>query len=137
GLVGARAIARKLDPVIGVINVDGIDDDGAFYILEKFGMPPRHIAPHLVAAALRAATEMDVQARRRNVPFGLLLDHIPLARVHLPAITIMRGTMRSMRRVHRPADSMQSMSGRGIDTAVDLVSRALRILRETPAQPSL
>jgi Zn-dependent M28 family amino/carboxypeptidase len=137
GLMGARAIARKLDPVIGVINIDGVDDAGTFYVLEKFGLRPRHIAPHLVAATLTAASDMDVPARRRNVPFGLLLDHIPLARVHLPAVTLMRGTTRSLRRVHRPSDSMDNMTGSGIEPAVELISRSLQILRSTPAGPSL
>lgn len=137
GLVGARDIARRLDPVIGVINVDGIDDDGPFHILERFGVPARHIAPHLAAALLTSAAEMDVSARRRNVPFGLLLDHIPLARRHLPAVTVMRGGLKSLRRVHRPSDSMDSMSGAGVDGAVRLIDRALAILREQPTGPSL
>ncbi|HUP87849.1 MAG TPA: M28 family peptidase [Longimicrobiales bacterium] len=137
GLMGARDIARKLDPVIGVINVDGIDDDGPYHILERFGTPPRHIAPHLVAALLTAASEIDVPARRRKVPFGLLLDHIPLARRHLPAITLMRGSLRSLRRVHRPADSADVMNGSGIEAAVALVDRALAILRSQPMGPSL
>lgn len=137
GLVGARSIARKLDPVVGIINIDGVDDDGPFVVLEKFGMPPRHIAPHLVAAILSAAAEMDVPARRRNVPFGLLVDHIPLARRHLPSVTLMRGGFKSMRRVHRPADSLNALSGRGVESAVDLLQRALHTLRNTPAGPSL
>lgn len=137
GLVGARSIASRIDPVIGVFNVDGIDDDGTFYILEKFGLPARHIAPHLAAAALTAADEMNVPARRRNVPFGLMLDHMPLARAHLPAVTLMRGSMKSMRRVHRPADSVDNMSGKGIEGAVELLSRSLTILRNTPTGPSL
>lgn len=137
GLVGARSIARQLDPVVGVINIDGVDDDGSFHILEKFGVPARHIAPHLVAALLTAAAELDVPARRRNVPFGLLLDHLPLARAHLPAVTLMRGSFASLRRVHRPADSMDNMTGRGVAGAVDLVRRSLRILRDTPTGPSL
>lgn len=137
GLIGARSIAPKLDPVIGVINIDGVDDEGTFFILEKFGVPLRHIAPHLVAATLTAASEMDLPASRRNVPFGLLLDHIPLARAHLPAVTLMRGSMKSMMRVHRPSDSMDKMTGAGIETAISLVSRSLQILRSTPAGPSL
>lgn len=137
GLVGARDIARKLDPVIGIINIDGIDDSGAFLVLEKFGVPPRHIAPHLVASLLTAAEEMKLPATRRNVPFGLLLDHIPLARRHLPAVTLMRGSLKSLRRVHRPADSMDSMSGSGIDTAVALVTRALKAMRAEPIGPRL
>jgi Zn-dependent M28 family amino/carboxypeptidase len=137
GLVGARDIARKLDPVIGIINVDGVDDDGPFHIMEKFGLPARHIAPHLVAALLAAASEMDVPANRRNVPFGLLLDHIPLARRHLPAVTLLRGSLKSMLRVHRPGDSMDAMTGVGVEGAVDLINRALTILRKNPSGPSL
>lgn len=137
GLVGARAVARQLDPVVGVINIDGVDDDGSFFVLEKFGFPPKHIAPHLVAAMLTAAAEMDVPARRRNVPFGLMLDHLPIARAHLPAVTLMRGSFASLKRVHRPTDSVENMSGKGIPSAIDLIQRSLRVLRDTPTGPSL
>lgn len=137
GLVGARDIARKLDPVIGVINVDGIDDSGTYFILERFGMPARHIAPHLVAAILTAASEMELPAQRRKVPFGLLLDHIPLARRHLPAVTLMRGGLKSLRRVHRPGDSMDALNGSGVESAIALIGRALTILRAQPSGPSL
>ena len=134
GLVGARVMATKLNPVFGVINVDGIDDDGTFYVLEKFGLPPRHIAPHLVASILQAADQMQLPAQRRNVPFGLLLDHLPLARAGLPAVTLMRGSFASLRRVHRPTDSLDKMSGRGIATATQLLRSALGLLRAEAAR---
>lgn len=133
GLVGARSIAYKLNPVFGVINVDGIDDDGTFYVLEKFGLPARHIAPHLVASLLQASADMNVPARRRNVPFGLLLDHLPLARARLPAVTLMRGSFRSLQRVHRPADNLDNMRGTGIDIAAQLLRGALALLRQEAA----
>ena len=133
GLVGARSIARKLNPVFGVINVDGIDDSGAFYVLEKFGMPPRRIAPHLVASILQAADAMDVPAQRRNVPFGLLLDHLPMARAGLPSVTLMRGSFASLRRVHQRGDNTDRMTGAGIETAVRLLREALALLREEAA----
>src|SRR5690606_18059733 len=38
GLAGARAAAPGLPPVIGVINLDGLDDTGSFYVLERFGI---------------------------------------------------------------------------------------------------
>jgi hypothetical protein len=72
---------------------------------------------------------MAETAQRRNVPFGLLLDHIPLARVRLPAVTLMRGTMRSLLRVHLATDSTAALNGAGIDTAITLVRRSLEILR--------
>lgn len=133
GLVGARAIAPKLNPVFGVINIDGVDDDGPLYVLEKFGMPPRHIAPHLVAAVLHTADAMDLPAQRRNVPFGLMLDHLPVARAGLPAITIMRGSFTSLRRVHRPADSMANMNGTGCELVTRLLRDALNLLRQEAA----
>ena len=133
GLVGARAIAHKLSPVFGVINIDGIDDDGPLYVLEKFGMPPRHIAPHLVAAILQSADAMNLPAQRRNVPFGLMLDHLPIARADLPAVTVMRGSFASLRRVHRPADSASNMTGAGIETVTRLLRDALNQLRQEAA----
>lgn len=134
GLVGARAIARKLNPVFGVINVDGIDDHGSFYILEKFGLPARHIAPHLVASLLQSADEMELPAQRRNVPFGLMLDHLPMARADLPAVTLMRGSFASLRRVHQSADNLDRISGSGVETAVRLLRGALTLLRQEAAQ---
>ena len=101
--------------------------------MEKFGIPPRHIAPHLVASILQSADAMQLVAQRRNVPFGLMLDHLPFARAHLPAITLMRGSFASLRRVHRPADSLDHMSGRGIDTAVQLLRASLALLRQEAA----
>ena len=138
GMLGARAIARKLDPVVGVINIDGIDDDGPYYILERFGIPRRRIAPHLAAALLTAADEMSTPARRRDVPFGIYLDHLPLAQAGLPAVSLMRGSVtKSLARVHRPHDSMQRMTGQGVEHAVELVTRALEVLHRQPTGVSL
>jgi hypothetical protein len=133
GLVGARSIARKLNPVFGVINIDGIDDEGPIYVLEKFGVPPRHIAPHLVASVLQAADAKQIPAQRRNVPFGLMVDHLPIARADLPAVTVMRGSFASLRRVHRPTDSMDNMTGSGIEVMVGVLRDALNHLREDSA----
>jgi acetylornithine deacetylase/succinyl-diaminopimelate desuccinylase-like protein len=133
GLVGARSIARKLNPVFGVINIDGIDDRGPLYVLEKFGVPPRYIAPHLVASILQAAEALNMPAQRRNVPFGLLLDHLPMAKADLPAVTVMRGSFASLRRVHRPTDNLQNMTGSGIDGVVRVLRDALVLLRQEAA----
>jgi hypothetical protein len=133
GLVGARSMARKLNPVFGVINIDGVDDYGPIYVLEKFGIPPRHIAPHLVASILSAADAQQLPAQRRNVPLGLMVDHLPMARANLPAVTVMRGTFTSLRRVHRPSDSVENMSGAGIQTLVVVLRDALVRLREEAA----
>jgi hypothetical protein len=130
GLAGARAIARRLPPVYGVINFDGIDDHGQFQVVEDFGWPRRRgKAPHLAAALLSAAAALDLPAHRRSVPFGIMLDHIPIVEGGTPALTLMRGTLASLRRVHRPIDDLQHLSGDGVRVAVDLTSAALHLLR--------
>ncbi len=134
GLAGSRAIAGSLPPSFGVINVDGIDDSGPFYIVERFGWPKKQgAAPHLAAALLGAAAALNHEARRRDVPIGLLLDHIPVVRAGIPALTVMRGGLKSLSRVHRPTDNFDVLKGIGVTQAVALVSSALELLRQQSA----
>lgn len=129
GLAGARDAATRLPPVHGVINIDGIDDDGRFFVMERFGWPRRGLAPHLAVGLLGAAAVLGVPALRRDVPLGLLLDHMPIVRAGIPALTLMRGELRSLHRVHRPADSLASLHGTGVTRAVDLLCAALTLIR--------
>lgn len=132
GLAGARAIARQMPPVYGVINFDGIDDHGDFQVVEDFGWPRKTgKAPHLAAALLSAASGLDLPAHRRSVPFGIMLDHIPIVKAGTPALTVMRGTLGSLRRVHRPIDNLTRLSGDGITRAVELACAALFLLRKS------
>jgi Zn-dependent M28 family amino/carboxypeptidase len=131
GLAGARAAARRLPPVIGVINLDGLDDEGAFYVLERFGVLRKQgLAPHLAAALLEEAAARGEAIERRDLPAGIPVDHIPIVRGGMPALTLMRGTLRSLRRVHLPSDNLTHLRGDGVQRAIELVSGALRRLRE-------
>ncbi|HEX2166230.1 MAG TPA: M28 family peptidase [Longimicrobiales bacterium] len=131
GLAGARAAAGGLPPVFGVINLDGLDDAGAFYVLERFGIfRKKGLAPHLAAALLQEADARGEDADRRDLPFGIPVDHIPMVEAGIPALTLMRGTMQSLRRVHRPGDDLDHLRGDGVRKAIDLVSGALDRLRE-------
>jgi hypothetical protein len=131
GLAGAYAIAQQLPPSFGVINIDGLDDEGSFYVIERFGWPRKKgAAPHLAAALLNAADRLNLVARRRDVPLGLLLDHIPIVNAGTPALTLMHGRLASLRRVHRPADNLDHLNGQGIERAIDLLEEALRQLRQ-------
>ncbi len=135
GLVGARDAAHRLPPVHGVINVDGIDDRGHFFVMERYGYPRRGLAPHLTAAILMAATELGMPAIRRAVPLGVLVDHMPIMDAGIPALTVMRGNLSSLHRVHRPGDNVVRLHGTGVAMAVDLLCGALAILRQQ--EPSL
>jgi multisubunit Na+/H+ antiporter MnhC subunit len=130
GLAGARAAAPHLPPVFGVINMDGLDDHGPFYVLERFGLVRKKgLAPHLAAALLEEADARSEPANRRDLPFGIPVDHIPLVKAGIPALTLMRGSIKSLNRVHRPADDLGSLKGDGIRRTTDLVTGALTRLR--------
>ncbi|MGH7445840.1 MAG: M28 family peptidase [Longimicrobiales bacterium] len=131
GLAGARAIAPRMPPVFGVINVDSIDDVGTFLIAERFGWPrPSGLAPNLAAALLGSAAELGLPAHRRDVPFGILLDHMPIVKGGTPALTLMRGTLGSLHRIHRPSDDLSHLRGTGVVQCVDLLCGALALLRK-------
>ena len=134
GLAGASAACSELEPVRGIINLDGLDDRGPFHVIDRHGYPRRGMAPHLVAALLTAADQLGVRARRRSLPSGLLVDHIPFVEAGFAAVTIMRGSARSLRRVHRPEDVPALLSGEGITATVTLVSAALGLLRADAAR---
>lgn len=135
GLAGSRAIGTALPPVEGVINVDGIDDGGSFFVLERFGLRRQGRAPHIAHALLAAAQAAGMPARRRDVPLGLILDHMSFTHAGFPALTLMRGTLRSMARVHRPADDLTHLRGTGVDAAVELLRGALVVLRAGIGRP--
>jgi hypothetical protein len=130
GLAGARAAAPTLPPVFGVINLDGLDDDGEFFVFERFGVLRKSgLAPHLAAALLEEAAARKENAHRRDLPFGIPVDHIPIVKAGIPALTLMRGTVRSLRRVHRSIDDLDHLRGEGVSRTIDVVCGALGRLR--------
>ncbi len=132
GLAGAYDAARRLPFVHGIINLDGLDDDGDFIVAERFGWPARRcLAPALAAAILASAGALDLHVTRRDLPPGVLVDHIPFARAGLHALTLLKGNARSLRRVHRPEDTADRLTGDGVAQTVALVSGALEVLRRT------
>jgi hypothetical protein len=130
GLAGARAVAHKLPPVHGVINIDGIDDRGRFFVMERVRDRHRGLAPNLAASILMGAVELDVPAERRSVPMGILVDHLPIVDAGIPALTLMHGDITSLNRVHRPQDNLSRLHGTGVTAAVDLLCAALAALRK-------
>ncbi len=135
GLAGAQAVAPELPRVEGLINLDGLDDEGPFHLIERHGwLRPKGIAPNLAAPLLAAADRLHLSVVRRNLPAGLLVDSVAFVRAKLPAVTLMRGTTDSLRRVHRPADSASRIRGDGVIATIALLDGALAVLR-SPAPP--
>lgn len=136
GLAGAMAVATRLPVLLGIINLDGLDDVGDFHVVERFGWPRRGLAPHLAASLLHAADQLGLAAVRRDLITGVMVDHVPLALAGHPAITLMRGSARSLRRVHRPTDSPDRLTGQGAADAAALVCGALHLLRRPSSAAS-
>jgi hypothetical protein len=122
------AFVGAMREVEAVINLDGLDDRGTFFLLE--GPLPAMAKGSLLAAALvEAGRGAALTVRRRPIPPGLLLDHLAFRRAGLPALTLMRGGVRSLARVHRPADRADRLTGDGAERAASMVSAALARLR--------
>jgi hypothetical protein len=119
GLAGARAWVRGRGAV-HAINVDGVDDEGAFRLTWTRRRPGALI--ELLAARAR---EAGVPWTVGRLPPGVLLDGVALADAGGDVVTISRGTVRSVARIHTPADTLGRVSGDGIATAASIILAAI------------
>ncbi len=114
GLAGARAWVREHPMKAPVINCDTIDDRGYLTIMHSHGRPERLI---------RAFQRRAVRARR--VLPGILVDSIPFAEAGWDAVTVSRGTLATLARIHRRIDTPEALSGSGVAEAADVIAEAL------------
>lgn len=119
GLAGARAWARVHAPGVA-LNCDGVDDDGELTIMHGSN-PPAEIIDAVVRAAPRAPSV-------RRMPFGLLTDSVALADRGWRAVTVSRGSLASLRRVHTASDSLDALRGTGITGTATVLARAAEAL---------
>lgn len=119
GLAGARAWARTQPPGIA-LNCDGVDDDGEITIMYTHRRPRR-----LVDMLQRLATR---PLRVRRMPPGLLTDSIALSDRGWTTVTVSRGSLATLGRVHTAADSLTTLRGDGIDEVATLLARAVEAL---------
>jgi hypothetical protein len=125
-LAGARAWAREARPAIA-LNVDSVDDDGPLVAMYT-GSAPRRLISRLEAAASARGEQLRVL---RLVP-GILTDSVALAAAGWETVTLSRGTLRTLARIHTSWDTLSAMDGRGIagaarvlaDVAHDLATEA-------------
>ena len=102
GVVGARVLARQRGSLIAgadVLNLDTLDDTGRLYLVSHDAAGE--------ALALRCQSEIgaaDWRARCRRVPWGILVDSLPLARAGARAVTLSRLDWGTLRRIHTPRD---------------------------------
>lgn len=124
GLAGARAVVRDL-PVAGVLNLDGLDDGGAIRIAGGRDAGAREAANPVTRALETAAGELGLETVVRPLPPFVMVDHEPLVAAGIPALTLLKGSWRSLLRVHRPDDTVDRLDGTGAAAVASVVARAL------------
>jgi Peptidase family M28 len=102
------------------INCDGVDDRGALTIMYS-GKPSIEIID-----AIRSAADEPTNVRR--MPVGLLLDSVALTDAGWRSVTVSRGSLESLRRVHTRSDSLERLRGDGIGSTARALVRATEVL---------
>jgi len=118
-LAGARAWARSRQPAIA-LNCDSIDDDGRLTVMYTKAAPSGLIAS-LAAAATAQGESMRVI---RLIP-GILTDGVALADAGWETVTLSRGTVRTLHRIHTSRDSLETMRGTGIALTAQVLARTV------------
>jgi hypothetical protein len=121
GLAGARAWARDHASAIA-LNCDGVDDGGQTMIMFN------RTAPSRVFEALEGASQASERLVVRRMPLGLLTDSTALAARGWQAVTVSRGSLDTLSRVHTSRDSLSTLHGGAIDDVAVILARAAEAL---------
>jgi len=122
GLAGALAyLASK--PKRGIaLNCDTIDDRGTFLIM------PRIRAGLASQAVVRAAPALGFPLRVRGLIPGILADSIAFADSGWDSLTLSRGNIGTLARVHTSSDTRDRLDGSGIAQAALLLAATIEEL---------
>lgn len=119
GLAGARAWVRDRGAV-HAINVDGIDDEGEL----RLTWTRRRPADLIDVLTIRAA-EAGVSARSGRLIPGALLDGVAFADAGWQVVTVSKGTLATVARIHTPRDSLDRLQGEGIAITASVILSAI------------
>jgi hypothetical protein len=75
-----------------------------------------------------AARNAVPDARVRALPPGVLVDAVALAQAGWSAVTVSKGTWRTLGRVHTRRDTLARLDGRGVPEAAGALARLARLL---------
>jgi hypothetical protein len=123
GLAGARAWVRttaRREPGTA-INCDGIDDSGATTCMYSGRRPDA-----LVRALLDAAERTGTTARAHRLLPGVLTDGVALADAGWRVVTLSKGTLRTLARIHTPRDRAEAITGAGIAEVARVIAETLQ-----------
>ena len=121
-LAGAAEWARDRERAIA-INCDTIDDIGTLVVF-GYGYTSRTLDEH----AGPAARAVDPKARVMRPPPGVLTDSNAFERAGWQTVTLARGTLRTLNRIHTRRDSLDNLRGTGIPDAARVLARLVEEL---------
>lgn len=126
GLAGARAwCAASAGEQVPVLNCDGVDDAG---VLTLMWTRPRSVS---LEQAVRSAAAA-VGAPLRVIPLipGVLVDGLAFADAGREVVTLSRGSIETLRRIHTRRDDLERLHGVGVAVAARVLAGAIRLIVE-------
>lgn len=117
GLAGARVWAAGAKPGIVVLNCDTIDDDGGWRLMYT-GAHPHDIA----TAAATISPSMGLKLPPGRFIPGILADSMAFSDRGFQAVTLSRGTLSTLARIHTRRDTSNAFTASGVAEAGLLLS---------------
>ncbi|MGQ0714998.1 MAG: M28 family peptidase [Gemmatimonadaceae bacterium] len=115
GLAGARAWVQGRT-ASRAINIDGVDDSGDLRLTWTRQRPS-----HLIDALVANARDAGLAAHAARLLPGALLDGVALADAGWQVVTVSRGTLGTVARIHMPDDSLDRMRGDGMALTASII----------------
>jgi hypothetical protein len=109
GLAGARVWASRATPGLLVINCDTVDDSGGWRCMYN-GPRPARIAAVAETIAARLRFKLAVG---RMIP-GILADSMAFADRGIESVTVGRGRLSTLARIHTRRDTSNALTGSGV-----------------------
>jgi hypothetical protein len=116
GLAGARVWAATARSGSRVLNCDTVDDSGVWLCMHT---GPR---PELSTRAATTAGRLGFNLRVRRLIPGILADSVAFSDRGLEAVTISRGSIATLARIHTRRDNSTQLAGDGIGEAAALLA---------------
>jgi len=117
GLAGARIWAARAQPGIIALNCDTVDDAGRWRCMYT-GPKPKRIVGAVEAVSGKTGFKISIG---RVIP-GILADSMAFADRGMEAVTVSRGTLSTLARIHTRRDNSTALSGSGAAEASALLS---------------
>jgi hypothetical protein len=115
-LAGARAFVESHQTPAIALNCDTIDDVGEFRCMASGARGP------LAAAVDRAASRLALNVPIKAIITGILADSIAFADAGWDSVTLSRGNIATLARVHTSSDTVERLNGTGIAKAARLLA---------------